>query len=160
MKKLKIRLMKRKLIQKIFFIYFSVCSLGIFLAFIKENILLGSIISFIFLLLAYIMYTCIDCYGIRINKKSIVFKTFYKRKRYLCADIKKIEVWLVKLGAYYTVKVKVNLNKNYKKAEFNWNEMYLHGLGLLVTNINDNNINYYIELFSKNELFYVYPIKK
>ena len=75
-------------------------------------------------------------------------------------NIKKIEVWLVKLGAYYTVKVKVNLNKNYKKAEFNWNEMYLHGLGLLVTNINDNNINYYIELFSKNELFYVYPIKK
>lgn len=29
-----------------------------------------------------------------------------------------------------------------------------------VSKINDNNINYYIELFSKNELFYVYPIKK
>ena len=62
----------------------------------------------------------------------------------MCADIKKIEVWLVKLGAYYTVKVKLNLNKNYKKAEFNWNEMYLHGLGLLVTNLNDNNIDYYL----------------
>lgn len=159
MEKLRIRLMKRKLIQKIFSIYFLVCSIGIFSACIKENILLGSIISLILLFLSYIMFTMIDYYGIRIRKKHIVFKTFYKRKKYLLTDIKKIEVWFVKLGDYYTVKAKVNLNKNYKKIELCWNEIYLRGLGTIVTNINDSTINYYLELFNKNKLFYVYPLK-
>lgn len=121
------------------------------------------IISCICLLIVVFMYlVCFisDIYGIRISKKYIILRDGNCRKKYLLADIKNIEVTFTKKNKHYKVDMKLNFNTSYKKKRFMWDEINIPRCGFVKTKINDKNLQEYINVFNRLNIFYVYPVKE